>query len=358
MNPIPMRPPSPEGKASANRRFIPPPHPWFGELAVTARRRARHAARITLVLVAAAGALSGLAYALGLLPVAAGKRWLMPLALWPWQALLMVAIGTHALVRFRLQSVRLQLQTGWWAAVPIDPRSRAVALWLVAAMVATCWMALSAIAVGVLAVLGDVGDSGNALLVVPAGVSVGTVTAAAVAFRPRPGRRAAAIGARRRPLFSTAWLDDARLPHLSDWQRRDVLQRWRTGASALPALAALLLLPSGASPLVLLGMLTFAWSAGWLAVVLRASIATATGCAELLHATPVSGRSQLAAAARYPAFASVCAVTVGALAPLAVRSWWLMAAWLLLVALLTAPALPSACRLIPWRLIRFRTKRR
>ncbi len=326
-------------------------HPWFGEIAIVLRRRAPRlstsAVLIVSVLLLTVGVGIGWAHVAGVPLVSAGDRALAPLAKWPPQAALVIAAVVFVLVRARLQRISAQLRDGWWAAMPVDPRSRTVALSVAAGVVMLVCATVLMTIVGVLVALGARGASGTALAVIAAGATAGATAALIVVLRrpPAPHRGRSRVGVRH-PLFATTWLVDRRLPHLSDWQRREALLRWRTHASATPVLAALVLMPAGASPLTLLGMLLFALSAGWLGVALRASIKVAASAAELLHSTPVSARQRTRAGLRYPAFACGCASIGGLLVAVAAGSWPLLVGWLALVAVLLVPSVPAAWRLI------------
>ncbi len=326
-------------------------HPWFGEIAIVLRRRAPRlstsAALIVSALLLTVGFGVGWAHVAGVSLGSAGDRALAPLANWPLQAALVIAVVVFVLVRARLQLISVQLRDGWWAAMPVDPRSRTVALSIAAgAVMSICLAVLIAIA-GMLVAIGARNIAGTALVVIVAGAISGATAALIVVLRRQPARRrdTSRVGVRR-PLFATTWLVDPRLPHLSDWQRREALLRWRPHASATPVLAALVLVPVGASPLTLLGMLLFALSAGWLGVALRASIEVAATAGELLRSTPASALQQTRAGVRYPAFACGCASTGGLLVAVVAGSWPLLVGWLALVAALLVPSVPTVWRRI------------
>lgn len=306
----------------------------------------RPAALIGLALVFITLLGAGWARANGIALAAASQSLLAPLVHWPLQCALVIGIGSYVLVNARLQAVAKRLHNGWWAAIPIHPRSHAVVLCVIAASLCLLTLSLATVA---LLVLGADGDIGLATRGIALAVVLGAVVAlVAVLRRPHAVTGFPHLRVRsRQPFFPTAWLQDRRLPHLSDWQRRRALLRWRTGASAMPACAVLMLLPVGASPLVLSGMLIFVLSAAWLGLVLRASIQIAASAGRLLRSTPAGPRRQLHAALRYPMFACACASTGGLLVAGMARSWTLLLGWAALVVLVTLPALPAA-----WRLFR------
>ncbi|MGY0558436.1 MULTISPECIES: hypothetical protein [unclassified Lysobacter] len=332
--------------------LIPPWHPWFAESAIVLRRRLAS----VWVPVALIGLGLGFATALGAgwsrandtSFAAASQSLLTPLLNWPLLCASIVGIGSYVLVNMRLQAVAAQLRDGWWAAMPIDPRSRVITLCIVAGTVTAFYLLALALAVGALSALGAHGDIGFVSCSAALAAIVGAAAALVVVLR-RP--RAAIAGfvhvhvRTRRAFFNTEWLQDRQLPHLSDWQRREVRLRWRTGASAMPVCAALLLLPVGGSPLVLLGLLVFALSATWLGLVLRASVRIAASAGTLLRATPAGPSRQRRATRRYPLFACACASTCGVLVSGAAHSWALLVGWSVLVVLVAIPALPAAWRL-------------
>ncbi|MGY0797903.1 hypothetical protein ACW7G0_02415 [Lysobacter sp. A286] len=334
--------------------LIPPWHPWFAESAIILRRRLTS----VWIPVALIGLGLGFATALGAgWPrandtsfAAASQSLLTPLLNWPLLCALMVGIGSYVLVNARLQAVAARLHQGWWAAMPIDPRSVVIALCIVAGTVTALYLLALALALSALIALGAHGGIGFASSCAALAVILGATGALVVVLR-RPHTVIAGFAhvhvRTRRAFFNTEWLQDRQLPHLSDWQRREVRLRWRTGASAMPACAALILLPVGASPLLLLGLLVFLLSATWLGLVLRAWVRIAASASTLLRATPAGPSRQRRATRRYPLFACACASTCGVLVSGAAHSWMLLVGWSVLVVLVAIPALPAA-----WRLFR------
>ncbi len=325
-------------------------HPWFGEAAIVLRRRApRLSARFGLaaLLATAGGGLAlGVAQASGLSPSTVGALALAPLSHWPLQAAGLIAVGCHALIHARLLGVSGALRSGWWAAAPVDPRSHARALAVVAGGIAIVLLAASLLLVWLVAALGSTDASGIALAVVATGILGGSASGlgAALRRRRRPGHAYIRVGVRH-PWFTLAWLDDRGLPHLSDWQRREALLRWRCGGGAAPMGAALLLIPNGTSWLVAVGVVVFVLSAAWLGVVLRGCIVSTAAASALLQSTPVSARSLAAAAWHYPAFAGACATGCALLVILATDAGALLPVWCLVALLPLLPLLPRLWRL-------------
>jgi hypothetical protein len=111
----------------------------------------------------------------------------------------------------------------------------------------------------------------------------------------------------REPLLALSWLNDPRLPHLLDWQRRAALVRWRRGGGAAMAALALFAIPDGATVMTGAGLVLFIISLTWLDVVLRACAKAAAEAAQLLQPVPLDCHSFRVASFRYPLLAVVCA---------------------------------------------------
>ena len=201
-------------------------HPLFGEIAITWRRRgARLSGRVSLVaalMIAIAGLILGIAGAAGVSPSAVGTLALSTLIQWPLQAALLIAVGSHALVHARLLALSDTLHDGWWAAMPVDPRSHAYAQWLVTAAIAAVLLAAGLLLVGLLGLLAASSAlPGAAAAVVASGVIGGSASGLVVARRRRRGggaRSSTRVGVRQ-PLFQTAWLN-GKLPVLGSMRPR------------------------------------------------------------------------------------------------------------------------------------------
>jgi len=325
-------------------------HPWLGEAAIVLRRRApRLSARFCLaaLLATVSGGLAlGVAQVSGLSPSTVAALGLAALSLWPLQAAALIAVGCHALVHARLLGVSGALRSGWLAAAPVDPRSHAWTLAVVAGGIAIVLLAASLLLVWLVATLGSTEASGIAMAVVATGILGGSASGLGVALRRRrrSGHASIRIGVRH-ALFTLAWLDHRGLPHLSDWQRREGLLRWRCGGGAAPMGAALLLIPNGTSWVVAVGVVVFVLSAAWLGGVLRGCIVTTAAASALLRSTPVSARSLAAAAWHYPAFAGACATACALLVVLATDAAALLVVWCLVLLLPLLPLLPQLPRL-------------
>lgn len=315
-------------------------HPWFAEARLNAVRgdawwhgRAARAAALALAtpwLLRASGE-QGAALA------AAVPRLVAQLPL-PF-ALIALALG-HAAARGRLVALDEHLRLGWWAAAPIDPRRGTWTLIVLAALGAAAAALLAA-----LTLRGCGGEAAawrSASLIVAGSVAAGVVLGLVSSLRHRrqPTRRVRE-GARQ-PLFGLAWLDDARLPHVSDWQRREALLRWRRGGRAWMIGAVLLAMPGGTGLATGAGVLAIAVALAWFSLVAQACAVAARAADELLAATPRPADALARAAWRYPAFAYACAAAcAGGGALLLSLNWRALPLLWGVLALTALPLLPA-----------------
>lgn len=114
-----------------------------------------------------------------------------------------------------------------------------------------------------------------------------------------------------KPLFPLPGLDDARLHHLPDWQRREALNRWRLGGRLWQLVAFGLLIPMNSAFWSLLGLLLLGTSLIWYGVVLRASEDAIVRATQLFAASPLPFPAFASASARYPFVAWVAVVLIG-----------------------------------------------
>lgn len=316
-------------------------HPWLREARLAALRgggwRRWRGGLALLAAIAAAGpllrAFGGEAAALP----AAVPRLITQLPL-PF-ALLALACA-YASARARLGALDHRLRHGWWAAAPIAPARITRTLVLLAALGVAA--ALSATAALLLALGGDGARLRIAFAVLAAGLVPGVALglAAALRLRRRPAQRVRE-GARE-PLFGLRWLDDARLPHLGDWQRREALLRWRRGGHAWMIGAALMALPGSTALASGAGVLLIATALAWFSLLAQACAEASVAAARALAALPVPRRGFARAAWRYPAFAFACACALAAVgAGLLGLGWRAAPAWLAAAALLCVPALAA-----------------
>ena len=114
-----------------------------------------------------------------------------------------------------------------------------------------------------------------------------------------------------KPLFALPGLDDARLRHFPDWQRREALNRWRLGGRIWQLVAFGLLIPMNSAFWSLLGLLLLGTSLIWFGVVLRASEETIVRATKLFAAMPLNFPALAAASLRYPLLAWFATACIG-----------------------------------------------
>lgn len=253
---------------------------------------------------------------------------------------LLALAGSFALTRERLTTALLRARFGWCGVLPIRRRNVHAALWLLA--VAALAIAAVAGSVSLLVVTAKAShpDVLNlALLALDSGLIVGVVAAASVTLRKGAVARLRHADGIREPLFTLRWLNDVRLPHLLDWQRRAAVVGWRRGGSFVMIGCALAAVPDGAAIPAVAGMVLWMLALVWFEVVMRASAVVVVDARRLLGATPLQHGRMRWAALRYPLFATVCAMVV-VVAGVALPGGDLlsMAAWTACAA--TAAALP------------------
>ncbi|QWP77386.1 hypothetical protein J5226_02980 [Lysobacter sp. K5869] len=316
-------------------------HPWLREARLAALRgggwkRGRGAvAALALALVGALG-----------MRAAGGEAAALPAALprlvaqSPLPFALLALALSYASARARLSALDDTLRHGWWAAAPVEPARATRTLILLAALGGAA--AVFVVAAMLIAFGGDGERLRTAFFVVAAGLVPGTALGliAALRQRRRPVQRLRE-GARE-PLFGLRWLDDARLPHLSDWQRREALLRWRRGGHAWMIGAVLLALPGSTALTSGAGVLLIAIALAWFSLLAQACAAASVAAARALAAAPSSRRGFVRAAWRYPAFAFVCACAMaGAGAVLLGLSWRAAPALFGIALLMCLPALTA-----------------
>lgn len=314
-------------------------HPWFAEARLVAARGGAWRRGRTL----SAAAIAAIALPL-LLRGSDGDGAVLAEALprliagLPLPFGLLAIAAAYAVARGRLIALDDYLRLGWWAAAPIEP-SRATRSLILLACLAT--LAAMALAAAVLAACG--GDGGSlraAYWVVDGGLALGAVLGLSAALRHRRHPVHRLREGARLPVFGLAWLDDARLPHLSDWQRREGVLRWRRGGHAWMIGAVLFGLPSSTGASSGIGVLLIAIALAWFSLILQACIAATLDADALLASTPRAPRRLAQAAWRYPAFALLCALAcVSTGAALLSLSWRAAPVLLAILLMLSWPAL-------------------
>lgn len=216
--------------------------------------------------------------------------------------------GSHAIAHARMLGTIERWRFGWCGALPT---ARGAMTWTLSVLTtAVLIVSLAFIIALLLAVSWHAphhADLPYALAGMGLGVIIGTAIALVRVSRASVGRVAHADGIRE-PLLVLPWLNDRRLPHLVDWQRRAALVKWRRGGSFVLAAVVLAGVPDGPSiPVVVaLVLLVLAWA--WLAVVMRASADSTRAVMDLLGATPLDVHCARAASLRYPFVAALCAL--------------------------------------------------
>jgi hypothetical protein len=236
--------------------------------------------------------------------------------------------GSHAIAHDRLLGALERWQFGWCGALPVARGTARLTLLLVAT---AALAASSAFVAGLLLIASraapDRGDLAYALAGIVLGLVSGTATATLRVFRRGTVARAGHADGMREPLFTLAWLDDARLPHLIDWQRRAALVRWRRGGGVAAVGIVLAAVPDGPSLPVVAGLTLLAVSWAWLAVVMRASADSSVAMAGLLGATPLDAGRARKASLRYPFAAWIAALAWMAAGAVLGRSGLIAPVW-------------------------------
>ena len=217
--------------------------------------------------------------------------------------------GSYAIAHQRLLDALERWRFGWCGALPIARGATALTLLPVATAGLILSIALVAALLFCVSLLAPHReDLPYALAGVGLGLVVGTAVAAVRVLRADVAGRGRPVDGIREPLFALSWLNDLRLPHALDWQRRAALVKWRRGGGFIMVGAMLAAVPDGPSIrlVVALVLLVLSWS--WLAVVMRASADACAAVVRLLGATPLTARCARLALLRYPLVAASCAL--------------------------------------------------
>lgn len=215
--------------------------------------------------------------------------------------------GSHAIAHQRLLDALERWWFGWCGALPVARGATQWTLLLIMAAASLASLAFVTVLLsGVSVPAPHRGDLPYALAGVDLAIVVGVLSAAARVFRRGEVARAHQADGIREPLFALPWLNDPRLPHLLDWQRRAALVRWRRGAGAAMAALALFAIPDGASVVSGSGLVVLLVSLAWLDVVLRACAKATAEAARLLQPTPSGSDRLRSASLRYPLLAAGC----------------------------------------------------
>ena len=227
---------------------------------------------------------------------------------WGLAAAALLALGgSYAIAHQRLLDTLERWRFGWCGALPVARGATAgTSLLVTAAGLIVSLAFVTALLLGASMAAPHRGDLPYALAGVDLALVVGTTIAAVRALHA--GARVRHADGIREPLFTLRWLNDPRLPHLLDWQRRETLVRWRRGGSFVMVGVVLAGVPDGPSiPMVVaLVLLVLAWA--WLAVVMRASADASNAAVHLVGATPLHPGLARVTSLRYPLIAASCAL--------------------------------------------------
>ena len=215
--------------------------------------------------------------------------------------------GSHAIAHQRLLDALERWRFGWCGALPVARGATALTLLFAATVVLILSIACVAV---LLSCISPHAPHREDLPYALAGIVLGLFAGTAVATMRVFRRGAFAVNQAdgiREPLFALPWLNDPRLPHLLDWQRRAALVRWRRGGSFVMVGIVLGAVPMGAPMLQVAGLVLLVLSWSWLAVVMRASAAATATALRLLGAAPLDVRFARRASLRYPFVAALCA---------------------------------------------------
>lgn len=285
-------------------------HPWFREARIAMRRDPRMLRRCGVVALVFVAGVALTFTRRGMLETVAAF-----LAAWPLQIGAAVAVASFVLTRSRLVRLVDEWHGGWWAAVPLGRHCIARS---VIALTAIVTGVIGALLAGVLFAAIWIAANSQALpslFAIEAGLLAGAAAGALTALRATRTERTRSNKSQpwREPLLRLTWLHDRRAPHLSDWQRREALQGWRSGGSFWLPGAALAAMPNGIPLGTVIGLLLLSVVTAWILVVLRAGSAVARDAQGLLAATPLSRKPFAAAALRYPWFTAACATLLSAI---------------------------------------------
>jgi MFS family permease len=229
--------------------------------------------------------------------------------------LMFVALG-FAMVHGTTISIVTELRHGWWGAspVPAEATRRTVFVFALGQTIAGN--------LGIVAVLGAIVAISDrwehwfypAVAIFSVSLWLGAALGYVVARRreARPHTKHTRHGTTK-PLFPMPGLDDPRLHHFPDWQRREALNRWRLGGRLWQLVALGLLVPMNSAFWSLAGLLLLGTSLIWYGVVLRACEETIARATQLFAASPLPFPTFAAASARYLVVAWIAAAGLGCL---------------------------------------------
>jgi hypothetical protein len=237
---------------------------------------------------------------------------------------LLALAGSHAIAHRRLLAAAQRWRFGWCGAMPAARAAATSTLLLVSLGALIASLAFTtALLFAVSASAPHRADLVYAVAGIDLALVVGVAIAAARALRRSPQQyRADGI---REPLLALPWLNDPRLPHLLDWQRRATLVRWRSGGNFILVGVVLAGVPQGPVLHQVVGLVLIALSLTWLAVAMGACADSTLDATRLMAGTPFDPQRVRRAALRYPAIGACAAAVLAAIGvALAAPSsaWW------------------------------------
>lgn len=245
--------------------------------------------------------------------------------------------GSHAISHQRLMDALERWRFGWCGALPVARGAAEYTLLLVTSVVLMVSLAfVTALLLGMSMSGPHRGDLPYALAGIDLALVVGTAIAATRVFQRGAVARVRQADGIREPLFALPWLNDPRLPHLLDWQRRAALVRWRRGGSFVMVGIVLGAVPMGAPMAQVAGLVLLVLSWSWLAVVMHAGADATNAALRLLRAEPLDVRWARRASLRYPLVATSCALVLMAVGIAVIRQGLLAPAWIVCAGLASA----------------------
>ncbi|MBN8737621.1 MAG: hypothetical protein J0H27_15320 [Xanthomonadales bacterium] len=229
-------------------------------------------------------------------------------------------VGSHALTRHRLTAALVRARFGWCGALPVrTPITSGILIALTLGSLIATVLSGSLLLAGAAIPAPRRDALAFGLLAMDGGLLVGSLVAVVQALRKGDVARSRHVDGIREPLFALPWLNDPRLPHLLDWQRRSALVRWRSGGGFALVGVVLAGVPMGAAIFDVAGLVLLALALAWLAVVTKACMTVANDARELLGATPVPAGRMRRGSLRYPLIALLGATFLAAFGVLLLR---------------------------------------
>jgi hypothetical protein len=251
---------------------------------------------------------------------------------------LLALAGSHALTRNRLLAAGSRARFGWCGALPLRAHATPVMLLALAVLALIAAVSSGGLLLVCVALPAPYRDNlGLGLLVMDGGLMVGTLAAVVQVLHAGAAVRSRHADGIREPLFAWPWLNDPRLPHLLDWQRRCALVRWRSGSNFALIGIVLAGVPMGAAMLDVAGLVVLALALAWLAVVMRACMTATADARSVLAATPLRAEAMRLTSLRYPLLAVIGAMLLAAIGVLLLHAGFApMAVWMVCAATMSS----------------------